>query len=243
MTAEQHPANELLIGEQVQHVTCPIKTDNGKIGTGFLYILAEKEGEILPCLVTNKHVIEGASTTSFTVTKQTQDGAPCFGEQIELEIPVNNWRNHSNSEIDLAVTLIGDRLNVFLDYNLSPFLIGIYKDNIAGDAYLNEMDAIEDIIMVRYPTGIFDEFNNLPITRKGITASRIGLPYEGRPEFLIDCACFPGSSGSPIFQFDRGPRQTRDGGWSIEEPRFKFLGILYGGPIFNATGEVIAVPV
>ena len=105
------------------------------------------------------------------------------------------------------------------------------------------MDAIESITMIGYPTGIFDEANNLPVIRRGITASRIGLRYNGRPEFLIDCACFPGSSGSPVFHYDTGPELTRDGSIRMGGVRFKFLGILWGGPTHNVDGEIVAKPI
>ena len=53
--------------------------------------------------------------------------------------------------------------------------------------------------MIGYPIGLIDEYNNKPIVRKGITATTYNIDYNGKKEFLIDIACFPGSSGSPIF--------------------------------------------
>jgi hypothetical protein len=42
------------------------------------------------------------------------------------------------------------------------------SDIVADDSYLKNMDAIENIIMIGYPTGIFDEANNLPVIRRGM---------------------------------------------------------------------------
>lgn len=52
--------------------------------------------------------------------------------------------------------------------------------------------------MVGYPDGIWDEFNNQPIVRRGITATHPKNDFNGKGEFLIDAVCFPGSSGSPV---------------------------------------------
>ena len=58
-------------------------------------------------------------------------------------------------------------------------------------------------------TALIDEVNNKPVVRKGITATDIRLDYNGRKEFLIDAACFHGSSGSPVFLRKMGPIKRR----------------------------------
>jgi len=57
---------------------------------------------------------------------------------------------------------------------------------------LGELSAIEDIIMIGYPDGIWDSINNQPIIRRGITATQPKNNFNGKQEFLIDAACFPG---------------------------------------------------
>ena len=91
--------------------------------------------------------------------------------------------------------------------------------------------------MVGYPIGIWDSTNNMPVFRTGITATHPGIDYEGRTEFMIDAACFPGSSGSPVFLFNIGSYPTKDGGLTVGT-RVKLLGALYAGPQFSARGEV-----
>jgi hypothetical protein len=97
--------------------------------------------------------------------------------------------------------------------------------------------------MIGYPNGIWDAVNNMPIIRRGSTATHPNLDYEGRPEFMIDAACFPGSSGSPVFLFNTGGYAVRGGGLAIGT-RIKLLGVLYAGPQHTATGEIkiVAVP-
>jgi hypothetical protein len=59
---------------------------------------------------------------------------------------------------------------------------------------------------------------------------------------MVDLACFPGSSGSPVFLFNIGSFPHRAGGFVIGN-RIKLLGILYAGPQFTAEGEIKVVNV
>lgn len=234
--------SKLTIGEQLQHVTCMIRTETGS-GTGFIYNIANIESVTIPILVTNRHVIEGCEESFFYMTVAKENGEPDFGNEVHFQVPIGQWEMHPDPEIDLAMTPIGGLLQQAMSSGERPFFIPLTPDLVADDSYLKNMDAIENILMIGYPTGVFDKTNNLPVTRRGITASRIGLRYNGRPEFLIDCACFPGSSGSPVFQFDTGPELSRDGAMRMGGVRFKFLGVLWGGPVHNVKGEIVAVPI
>ena len=234
--------SQISLAEKLQHVTCLVKTDIGS-GTGFIYNISAHGSHTLPMLVTNRPVIDGSTETSFRMTTCNADGTPNFGKHIDFKIPTTAWKTHPKTDIDLAMVPIADQLNQAVVRDLKLFFMPLSADLIADDGYLKNMDAIENIIMIGYPTGIFDEVNNLPVIRRGITASRIGLRYNERPEFLIDCACFPGSSGSPVFQYDTGPELTRDGSMKMGGVRFKFLGILWGGPVHNVDGEIVAKPI
>ena len=76
------------------------------------------------------------------------------------------------------------------------------------DEWAENLDAIEDIIMVGYPNGIFDTTNNRPIVRKGITASDPKIDYEGKRLFMADIACYYGSSGSPVLVYKKRMREV-----------------------------------
>ncbi len=60
---------------------------------------------------------------------------------------------------------------------------------------------------------------------------------------MIDAACFPGSSGSPVFLYNIGGWATRTGDIVMGGARVKLLGVLYGGPQHTATGEIRIVNV
>ena len=90
--------------------------------------------------------------------------------------------------------------------------------------------AIQDILMVGYPIGISDQVNNFPIVRKGITSSHLRTDFQGKPEVLIDAACFPGSSGSPVFLCQKPGSNFF---------RAMLLGTLWGGPQHTVQGNII----
>jgi hypothetical protein len=102
---------------------------------------------------------------------------------------------------------------------------------------VDDMLGIENITMVGYPNGLWDRANNLPIFRKGVLATDYKRDWNGKKEFLIDAACFPGSSGPPVLLFDVGSYQTRKGTF-MGSGRVKLLGILYAGPQHTVEGEI-----
>ena len=114
--------------------------------------------------------------------------------------------------------------------------------HIADSSFLSELNAVENILMVGYPNGLWDSKNNLPLFRTGITATPPFIDYEHKPEFIIDCACFTGSSGSPIFLVNEGSYSKKGGGITIGN-RFKLLGVLYAGPQQEAEGDIKIIPI
>lgn len=80
---------------------------------------------------------------------------------------------------------------------------------------------MEKIVMVGYPNGIWDQRYNFPVFRSGVAATHYRYDWNGRPEFLIDCACFPGSSGSPVLICDVGQVHTKKG-LQIGQSRLSF---------------------
>ena len=94
--------------------------------------------------------------------------------------------------------------------------------------------------MVGCPRGIFDEKNNIPIARRGITATPLGKKYEGNDQFVVDMACFPGSSGSPIFVYDRnGFLDRKQNTYQIGAQRVFFVGVLFAGPVITNAGKIV----
>ena len=108
---------------------------------------------------------------------------------------------------------------------------------------LTEIDIVEEILMIGYPNGLWNSINNMPIVRRGTMATNINLNHNGKREFVIDAACFPGSSGSPIILFNKGGYTDKKGNLNWGKGRLMLLGILYAGPQQTVTGDITIVTI
>lgn len=118
----------------------------------------------------------------------------------------------------------------------------ITNDNsIATAQDIEELSAIEELVMVGYPIGLWDEKNNFPIFRRGYTASHPAIDFNECGIGLVDMACFPGSSGSPIFILNENGYSNRMGETYLGRQRVMLIGVLYGGPVYTAEGELRVV--
>lgn len=215
------------------------------MGTGFFFSFVLEDKTHIPVIVTNKHVVSGAKRGSFILTNTNNDGTPNTTSHINVSLDSfeSRWIVHPDSSIDLAIMPIAPLINEVLSKGFTPFFRTLYKSLIPTDEQLERLTTVEDIVMVGYPIGISDSYNNYPIFRKGITATHPANKYEGRDEFMIDAACFPGSSGSPVFILDIGSYVDKRSGSPLWGDRFYFLGILYAGPQYTATGEIKIVTI
>lgn len=102
-----------------------------------------------------------------------------------------------------------------------------------------ELDAIEDVTMVGYPSGLWDSVHNYPLIRRGITASHPAVDFDGRPNIVVDLACFPGSSGSPVFIYNQSGYADKNGNVNIGSSRIMLLGVLFAGPTITSDGSIV----
>lgn len=122
----------------------------------------------------------------------------------------------------------------------TPFFRALDPRIVKSNDELKELNAVEDILMVGYPNGLWDSANNFPLLRRGITASHPAVDFDvdGVSTTVVDIASFPGSSGSPVFIYNAGTYSDKKGN-TIIGSRVIFLGILYSGPTFQSDGTII----
>jgi len=171
------------------------------VGTSFV-ISHELEGygrELF--LITNKHVIEGGFTAYLYFT-QVKDGAPNIGNPffVRFDMFEWGWHGHPDPSVDISIHPISWVFDMIDTSGVSPFLMDLSTDIIVTPERAEALDAVEEILFIGYPNGLYDRKNYIPITRRGTTATPIWLDYDGFPVFLIDASVFPGSSGSPVFR-------------------------------------------
>jgi len=228
-------------GEMLCTTTIRIESTDNKnrsyTGTGFFYSMDLPDNNYLPAIITNKHVVEDCDKIKVVFTQ-----ADSVGNRTDkhftavIDNVLKSTILHPDPEVDLCCINISSVLKRLLDEGTHIHTYFINKHIIPSAAELNKLDAIEDILMVGYPDGLWDELNNLPIARRGITATDPKIDYEGRKEFLIDAACFEGSSGSPVYYMDKSyKKEIVEGGLGY---KIYLLGILCAGPKTEIYGEL-----
>ena len=233
---------QLSLSEQITYSTVLIncKYSNGTFGsgTGFIVNLCQEEEHTryIPIIITNSHVIKDSVETRFEFCKADEFGDPIDTEPYSLTYSnaANIWIHHPDPTVDLCCLLLGGALNYLQDNKIRVFYRAIDPSIIPSKKQLSELSAIEDVVMVGYPIGIADQYNHKPVIRKGITSTHPNKDYQGKKETLLDIAAFPGSSGSPVYLLNEGPYSSPGG--LILKNRLLLLGVLYGGPVFNARG-------
>lgn len=204
------------LADQLFHTTVFIEAftpTSSSTGTGFLINYPAGNDQIRAVLITNKHVLAGATAVAFTLPAADTDGQPANrGTRMLLtDFNTDTWSGHPDPGVDIGAMLFGGILNAMSDKGAEAFYRAFTPDQIATKDFANTLDAIEQITMIGYPNGLFDQSSKLPIARRGQTATPIFNDYNNLPAFLIDASVFPGSSGSPVVLYDRGTYTTRDG--------------------------------
>lgn len=205
-------------------------------GTGFFFQFVLDSGKVVPIIITNRHVVKDANRG--TLRLHTQQGHTYT--TVTADAFESRWYGHPDASVDLCMLLADPILDTATSSGHSVLYSAYTLDSLLTSSEWSNLIAIEDVIMVGYPNGIWDSVNNMPLLRRGITATHPNRNYEGRSEFVVDMACFPGSSGSPVILYNSGVFETREG-FSIGGTRAKLIGILWGGPQHTAQGELVVV--
>jgi len=219
------------------------KNDEGitSCGTGFITAIHDNGETHNPILVTNKHVVENKTEILVCFNIKNEDGSISPKNHVHIALPLqSSWFFHPDSNVDLCALPIGGYLMNQRESGKDVIWKTIHPSLIPGKDSLKDLNSVEDIVMIGYPIGIWDEVNNRPLFRKGITATHPFYDFNGKNHFMVDIAAFPGSSGSPIFAYKEGFNVVNSVGDKLlnKDGKFYLIGVLYAGPMFDAKGVI-----
>lgn len=210
---------------------------NSNVGTGFFFSFQLDEHRRLPVIITNKHVVNDSEVVSFSLHEGVNKNKKLLpsGKFTRVNYKTN-WVNHPG--LDLCATLAQPLINqVESKHGKKVFYITLNENLVWDDKKLEGLSAVEDVLMIGYPIGLWDDENNLPLVRKGITSTHPAIDFKGKSVGVIDIACFHGSSGSPVLIVNEGMYGTKKG-TSIGS-RAILLGVLFSGPTYNTEGDIV----
>ena len=213
---------------------CAKENGSKSSGTAFLFRFDVSPGRIVEALVTNKHVVKDATLGKFCLTHCDAAGKPQIGKHTWFGVPdfAQSWILHPDAEVDLCVMPFHAIREAASKGGQKVFLLGIGEDALPTKDDLTKLGAICDVFMIGYPNALWDSANNRPIVRRGISATDPRLSYQSKREFLIDAACFPGSSGSPVFGFYEDTVTSVNK--ILQGEHIHLLGVLHAGPQHTA---------
>lgn len=174
--------------------------------TGFLFgePVEGKDNDVYPCLITNRHVVQGCIDSGARVLQVRFNKVGSLDSKI-YQIPTHAkdgrelWTFHEDASCDVAAMLLPP--NQFeqggLRYEFCRGGTGhvIYKD-LVHNRQIGEGDGV---FVLGFPMGQAGEERNYPIVRQGAIA-RIQDWADGTSRsVLIDANVFPGNSGGPVF--------------------------------------------
>jgi S1-C subfamily serine protease len=216
------------ISTQLLFTTVPLwirKPQGAVTGTGFIYNvpMPSDPSRSIPLLVTNFHVVEGATEGIIELVERSGD-QPVLSRRVRAQIDPGVLLARTDSRLDIALVPLGPLLNQLDSTGRPVFFRSVGPEIIPAAEVISDLAALEEIVFIGYPSGLRDEHNSTPLIRRGITASPVWNDFGNEPVFLIDAGVYPGSSGSPVFIMNQGAYTTKSG--LVVGSRLLFLGLI-----------------
>ncbi len=209
-------------------------------GTGFYYRIFLPNDQHMFFIVTNKHVLEGAE--DFRIWMHINGSTLEEPNAIPISIEINDrtYLPHWDANVDLCFVNISEHVQKTSEDVGGLKFSAFHKGGLVSQVHIDSMLPVSSVIMIGCPNGLYDDVNHIPLARRGVTATPFVLDYRGRKEFLVDIACFPGSSGSPVLLFNRGEATPvgNDDKQFTQPVHFALLGVLFAGPTMDQSGTI-----
>ncbi|TFD83220.1 hypothetical protein [Cryobacterium fucosi] len=135
--------------EQLLFVTVRITTltSDGRAGSGTGFLLSEEraDGGTALLVVTNKHVIEGASTVTMHFLAASSINSPELGLERTLTATPDLFVGHLDPEIDVAMIGVGGALQQLADAGTPAFYRSVSTSMCATKQVLQDFEPIEPV--------------------------------------------------------------------------------------------------
>ncbi len=142
------------ISEQMQYSTVRLATSHGS-GTGFFFEFAIDGDQKVPVIVTNRHVLNNNKNEKVAFFLHSNDGGAPGKEKVNVRDLEVEWYFHP--EKDLCFCFVAPLLrDIEKKLEKSIYYIPIDETIIWDNNRLESLSAIEDVVMVGYPTGLWD---------------------------------------------------------------------------------------
>jgi hypothetical protein len=238
---------QLSPAQQLEHVAVLLRAEDSQerqfSGTGFFYNFFRSGDQAVTAVVTNRHVVDGMAKIQMRWTRKRLSNEPDYGSFVDVVIEKVQERvlYHPDNNIDLAVIAVSDLLNNYQSESKPIYVIGIDESSVSSEEDLKKFQPLEDIVVVGYPDGISDTANNIPIFRRGVTATPVYMRFDNKKQFMIDAAIYHGSSGSPVFRYNVGVWLNESGAAQLGT-HLSLLGVVWGVIETTTEGEMRIAP-
>lgn len=226
------------ISEELMFNTIRLETLDGSSGTGFFFNF-KIDGNLYPTIITNKHVVNNNPNETMRFLLHLSKNGKVIKDNFEVTY-TTQWHFHPDADIDLCFCFVNPLIEeIKSKNNKEVFFRSLDESLIYNEEKLKELSALEPVVMIGYPNGLWDKINNYPLFRTGVTSSHPAFSFNQEGVGLVDMACFPGSSGSPIFVLNENGYSDKEGTTYLGAKRIIFLGILFAGPTMTTNGEIV----
>lgn len=220
------------IGTQLLYVSVPITcgdSDEQKSGTGFFYSYRHDDGRNVPLVVFRSDLIDGFSEGFFDI--HLANGEQPISQTVRIHFEAGFADSHRIREIGLVAMPMAPALASLDQSDREAFYKSIDRTLLPPEDDQDAPSPFESVMIIGYPSRLYDSVNALPIVRKGITSTPVWNRFQGKDCFLVDVPPTGGFDGSPVFILNQGAYVT---GETVNfGTRFFFVGVLAGDSVLS----------